>query len=635
MAGLNMAMYDYDGAMFAFGVVSGLYNVAAVRMYVSTGMGTTYQYYSTDIYSQYEGLLNTVQSPSPCFAFYVRTDRHAENGSPTQLDYWLRDENDDGYGRYKFSFHFYDASGRLLNTTPYRPSIGGSNNVYYQMHNSLNSPSVSYDAAQKKLRVSASGGSNTRLMVEIVRKDRNKVNAAYSKEVKDYAYTVLMKDLEGGKYWEPVPDTSMMFIDWDTPDTKALSRYFTGRHGARVLILFDAGAAWGSEKQVCIDHAKEALSDIAGLTGIHFTDFDVLESDKYYKADCYGTADLQNATWGANSGLSWDQQYQMIIRFGKSSTMDAADFGGEGRWFSMMYSGDKWASEGVTSCHAMIQVEASETYESLNHVIHEEIQQSLGIGGDNYEYLNSIHADPEYCNPESYTGIDADILRFIYGSCQCGWDSFDFINNVDTPCILFADCDGSGSYEFDISKLNGDTYYVSAWVAQEKSNPGEIGTSSIVDGGGSEFQYWHGGWDDSPYSLKTTIEINHNGLTKWDWNASNGLATAAQTQKAYAAVTGHGRLLDFSYLVWNDLVNKINDAAVAAGSSWSTMYETYDATKMSASDKVLTAKRFNAARQNVGSRVSTGINEVSRGDTIYGHYFTTLTDRLNEWIAKL
>lgn len=121
----------------------------------------------------------------------------------------------------------------------------------------------------------------------------------------------------------------------------------------------------------------------------------------------------------------------------------------------------------------------------------------------------------------------------------------------------------------------------------------------------------------------------------WYWDSSNGSATTAQTKRAYAAITGYGATTDFSYKVWNDLVDKIYEAKQAAGFSWNAKYASLSDTKMSSSDKVLTATRFNSARYNVGIHVSTGITDVYSGDPVYGWYFETITDSLNEWIASI
>lgn len=122
------------------------------------------------------------------------------------------------------------------------------------------------------------------------------------------------------------------------------------------------------------------------------------------------------------------------------------------------------------------------------------------------------------------------------------------------------------------------------------------------------------------------------GIAPWDWRMSNGLASAEATIKAYNAVTSNGSLLDFSYLVWNDMVDKVKAILDHKGYSWATTFATYSETKMSSSDKNLTAKRFNSLRFNIGSHYSTGIETVDPGDTVYGWYFTKLTECMNHMI---
>lgn len=142
-------------------------------------------------------------------------------------------------------------------------------------------------------------------------------------------------------------------------------------------------------------------------------------------------------------------------------------------------------------------------------------------------------------------------------------------------------------------------------------------------------------WNNLLSAQSQVVTVSISLLEPWSWTTSNGSASAAATKAAYAAVTKKGPTTDFSYIVWNDLVDKVNEAVVAAGSSWSTLYATFPQTKMTASDRAPTAKRFNALRQNIGSHISTGISEVSSGDVIKGNYFVILADKLNQWIGNL
>lgn len=121
-------------------------------------------------------------------------------------------------------------------------------------------------------------------------------------------------------------------------------------------------------------------------------------------------------------------------------------------------------------------------------------------------------------------------------------------------------------------------------------------------------------------------------ISPWSWSSSNGSATAAQTAAAYRAITNNGPVSNFSYVVWNDLVSKVHNVLSASNGSWNSKYAVYSATLIHPSDRTLTATKFNSLRYNVGLRASTGIAEVSSGDTVYGSYFITITNALNTWI---
>lgn len=123
-------------------------------------------------------------------------------------------------------------------------------------------------------------------------------------------------------------------------------------------------------------------------------------------------------------------------------------------------------------------------------------------------------------------------------------------------------------------------------------------------------------------------------IGKWSWDVSNGESTDEQTRKAYTAIKNEGHFGDFSYRVWNDMCKKVNDILYATGEQWDSRYATYASTKMSSSDKILTAQRFNSLRYNIGSHYGTGITEVKQGDTVKGEYFITLANSINGWIEQ-
>lgn len=137
-----------------------------------------------------------------------------------------------------------------------------------------------------------------------------------------------------------------------------------------------------------------------------------------------------------------------------------------------------------------------------------------------------------------------------------------------------------------------------------------------------------GGGGCTSYSVVPDVDY-------WYWDSSNGSASASQTSAAEEAVTYGGHTSEFSYKVWNDLVDKIKEVLDAADESWDSRYATYADTRMSSSDKILTATRFNSARWQVGYHVSTNISEKSPGDKVLGEYFLTIAQCLNAWIDNL
>lgn len=128
----------------------------------------------------------------------------------------------------------------------------------------------------------------------------------------------------------------------------------------------------------------------------------------------------------------------------------------------------------------------------------------------------------------------------------------------------------------------------------------------------------------------------------WSWSESNGEATGSQTRAAYDAVRNHGEVSDFSYLVWNDLVNKILEIKQYAGFEWNAYFDLYENTLMSEDERTLTALKFNSARYNIGIHMSTtsdnypdGIQPVSRGDKVMGEYFIIIARCINDFIDKI
>lgn len=150
-----------------------------------------------------------------------------------------------------------------------------------------------------------------------------------------------------------------------------------------------------------------------------------------------------------------------------------------------------------------------------------------------------------------------------------------------------------------------------------------------------------------------TDEGEAKPIEKWVWNDSNNLATANQTARAYNAVFNKTETINFPWLVWDDLAYKVKQLTDATIGYWDTDYATYDATKVDGT-QILTADMFNSLRNNVElSGGKLGISKIPNatdhdnaiegtmphpvlsGKTVFGHYFISLTDYINDCIDKL
>lgn len=163
---------------------------------------------------------------------------------------------------------------------------------------------------------------------------------------------------------------------------------------------------------------------------------------------------------------------------------------------------------------------------------------------------------------------------------------------------------------------------------------------------GTTYYIWFRGWGSGGASGVTNLKISdveeEIAVDKWSWSAPNGSASKQQTSDAYSAVVNKYDTRNFSHLVWNDMVDKVYEIILASTKWWDSTYATYNDTKMHSAPYELTAVMFNSLRNNieiVANRINlgytTGIGRVYPNDEVYGYYFTTLTDYMNDCIDKL
>lgn len=144
-------------------------------------------------------------------------------------------------------------------------------------------------------------------------------------------------------------------------------------------------------------------------------------------------------------------------------------------------------------------------------------------------------------------------------------------------------------------------------------------------------------------------------LSKWDWQSSNGSYTANVaenlTLKAYNAfdktMLASEFALSFSYLVWNDLCEKVDETLIAAGGSWKTTYESklniFDMLMpYNGDDLTIYAAKYNllqwqiyrlAIQYGLSTEEDWSSSVVQQGQDIDGiKHFVELTELLNDVI---
>lgn len=156
--------------------------------------------------------------------------------------------------------------------------------------------------------------------------------------------------------------------------------------------------------------------------------------------------------------------------------------------------------------------------------------------------------------------------------------------------------------------------------------------------------------DDTAWTIKTqdgkdylTVKIpypaGNTNISLWTWN---------EYPSAYDAITQKTATTNFSRKTWDAIVDKVVDVLHnGLDRSWDIGYASVSDTKMSSSDKELTAIRFNSVRNNIelaGNHPDIGIGKIPNsdiphpvypGDYVLGEYFLTLTNYINDCIKVL
>lgn len=251
----------------------------------------------------------------------------------------------------------------------------------------------------------------------------------------------------------------------------------------------------------------------------------------------------------------------------------------------------------------------------------------------------------------TWWNIDVDGVMVDYGYGGTSGSGSYTVSSYGTHTVLIYVnfTDGTNSYDSTTVYLEQKTVSCTRNVYYDGAFVGSYADTGLIPGGQYTPSAHIPSYDSSHYHLESimygstdvtssaitcpdsnfTLDFYFSGLPeKWNWYASNGTASAAQTQRAYTAITTKGKLSDFSYLVWNDLCEKVKEVRAASNMTWNNAYATFSNTKMTSSNKKMTAARCNSLRYNVNEALST----VAKGGIVYGYYFTEIANAINAWI---
>lgn len=160
-----------------------------------------------------------------------------------------------------------------------------------------------------------------------------------------------------------------------------------------------------------------------------------------------------------------------------------------------------------------------------------------------------------------------------------------------------------------------------------------IAGGTIINNGASRTYVFTGLEPNTQYFIE--IKVGGSGYrdSNWVYSYASTVALWAWTDTEREAFNNHGLVTTINYLRWNEFVDRVYSLS---GNSWLTSSVegatlSYSATKMTSTDKTLTALRFNSLRYNINAHATGGVNIVHTNDEVFGSYFITMEQQVNHW----
>lgn len=199
-------------------------------------------------------------------------------------------------------------------------------------------------------------------------------------------------------------------------------------------------------------------------------------------------------------------------------------------------------------------------------------------------------------------------------------------SNITSTSVRITASGMTGKWAYiEVYQYNsGGTYMATGYIFYSQAN--YIDFTNLTAGSTYTFkakafvQSDSGGYVESlTYSSSISVTASsYQRPTNWSW-------TTAELN----AFNNNGTVTTLTYTRWNSFIDKVQEFINYYNTKYGTGVPSVTQYKMSSSNKTLTATAFNNIRFSIGSMNPTGISNVSTGDTVYGSYFTTLSNKLN------
>lgn len=229
-----------------------------------------------------------------------------------------------------------------------------------------------------------------------------------------------------------------------------------------------------------------------------------------------------------------------------------------------------------------------------------------------------------------YQGTSDSTKKYIYFDIDLYSDTYEDEKDIPSSGVAYV----VQKFTITVEHSNGDSWSTSSnssrilhHVSEGESKKVTISYSIYFDvylNGEFYLSNTNAFTDDDTITISMAAE-KEDPIDNWYWSTSISKGVAVSK---------------VSYKEWNSLISKI-DELLDTGyyGSWLTKSSegatlSMSASKMTSSDKKLTADRFNSVRYNIGAHRGTGIPKVSSGDIVYADYFDSLETAINKWINE-